>query len=396
VFRRNLLVLADPAVRAVVGLAFLVLFGGGLALPIMPLFAHSFGVGNGGAGLLVGSFGFGRLLADVGGGILVDRIGARAAAAAGTVALALCSLGTALAPTFAAAVALWTLAGAASAVLFAALFSLALAVAPADQTATTLSLFYAGFNVGIVGGGVVGGFLADRISLAAPLEVNAALLVAVLPVLFLPSLAGARTPDRSAAPPLRALVVRTDFLRAVAANATYLWLVAAVFNTLVPLFGRGALGMSTTAIGGVIAIALATEFLALFPAGSAADRYGRRAVYLPTIAAFGVVTLLLGWVGSVAAFAVGLAVLGLASGSSGVPPAAMLADVLPEGTSGAAVGAFRFAGDVGLTLAPLATGFTSGAAGFRAAFAVAAAPAAFAVLLFLRRPETLRQPSEET
>src|SRR5205085_5274095 len=124
--------------------------------------------------------------------------------------------------------------------------------------------------------------------------------------------------------------------------------------------------------------------------------YGRRAVFLPTIAAFGAVTLVLGWVGSIAAFAVGLAVLGLASGSSGVAPAAMLADVLPEGTSGAAVGAFRFAGDVGLTLAPLATGFTSGAAGFRVAFAVAAAPAALAVLLFLRRPETLRQRADET
>src|SRR5207237_9744202 len=183
---------------------------------------------------------------------LVDRIGERAAAAAGTVALALCSLGTALAPTFAAAVVLCTLAGAASAVLFAALFSLALAVAPPAQTATTLSLFYAGFNVGIVGGGVVGGFLADRISLAAPLEVNAGLLLAVLPVLLLPALRVPRDATAPAAAPLRSLVVRGDFLVAIAANATYLWLVDAVFNTLVPLFGRGELGMSTTAIGGVI------------------------------------------------------------------------------------------------------------------------------------------------
>ncbi|TMJ93690.1 MAG: MFS transporter, partial [Actinobacteria bacterium] len=332
---------------------------------------------------------FGRLAADLGAGLLVDRIGERAAGAAGLAFLGLCSLGTALAPTFALAVVLWAATGVGSAVVFASLFSLVLRVAPPAQTARTLSLFYGAFNLGIVAGGVVGGVVADRLTLAAPLYFNAGIVLVALPF-FLARVPQAREEAAPVEPvPVRALLRRAEFLSVITSNFVYLWLVAAIFNTLVPLFCRNALGMSTTAIGVVLALALATEFAVLLPAGSAADRYGRRAVFVPTLAAFAVLTVVLGWVGSAVAFGLVLAILGLASGSAGVPPAAMLSDVVPEGRSGAAVGAFRFAGDLGFGLAPLATGFTTATLGFHAAFAVAAAPAVLGVLFVLRMAETL-------
>src|SRR3712207_5050306 len=110
-------------------------------------------------------------------------------------------------------------------------------------------------------------------------------------------------------------------------------MVAAVFNTLLPLFARDALGMTIAGIGVIFAITLAAEFVVLYPAGSTADRHGRRAVLLPSLAALAVTTILVGWSTNVVALAILMALLGIASGVAGVPPAAMLSDVVPEESS---------------------------------------------------------------
>jgi MFS family permease len=68
----------------------------------------------------------------------------------------------------------------------------------------------------------------------------------------------------------------------------------------------------------------------------------------------------------------------------------MLSDVVPEQESGTGVGAFRFSGDLGFALAPIAAGFAVDPLGFRGAFAVSALPAALVLLLVLRTEETLR------
>jgi MFS family permease len=93
-----------------------------------------------------------------------------------------------------------------------------------------------------------------------------------------------------------------------------------------------------------------------------------------------------------------MALLGVASGFAGVPPGAMLADVIPSTSSGTAVGIFRFAGDLGFTLGPLVAGFAAAHLGFEAAFALAAVPAAVAFVAVARGRETLPAlltPSEE-
>jgi MFS family permease len=189
---------------------------------------------------------------------------------------------------------------------------------------------------------------------------------------------------------LRRLLRTPGFATAMLTNLAYLWVIAAVFNTLVPLFARDRLGMSPFGIGVVFAVTLAAEFAVLYPAGSAADRRGRKAVLVPSLAALGVMTVVVGWAGSPLALAVLMGLLGLASGVAGVPPAAMLSDVVPEHESGTGVGAFRFTGDLGFALAPLAAGFAVDPLGFKGAFAIAALPTVLVLLLVLRTRETLR------
>lgn len=389
-------ILADPAVRAAILIAFALTIGIGVVLPILPLYVRSsFDVGYGGVGILVGAFGLTRLLCDLAAGVLVDRVGRRAAGAGGFGLTALFSLATGLAPSFPVAVVCWGGAGVGSAVAWAALYSHMLEVAPKERMARTLSVFYGAFNVGVVIGGFAAGFVADRLGLAAPLFVNAGLvgLAAVLVLRFLPG--PSRAPEGGdAGPAVRRGLARAlrdpSLLTVAVANLAYMWMIAAVFDTLVPLFGQDELGMSAVGIGVVFAVSLATEFAVLYPAGILTDRRGRKAVLVPALAALAAVTVAVGWAATPLALGLVMAVLGVASGFAGVPPGAMLADVIPERESGTAVGVFRFFGDLGFMVGPVAAGFTGDHLGFEWAFGLAAIPTVAALAAVARSRETLR------
>ena len=393
-------ILADRRVTTVILVVFVVMTGAGMVLPILPLFARSsFGVGYGAVGVLVSAYGLARLVFDLVAGPIVDRFGERVTAVSGLAVIALGSALTGIASGFALAVAAWATAGIGSAIALAALYTRVLRVVPATQMARTLGIFYGAFNTGFVAGGAASGLVADRFGLAGPLLVNAVVVVmaAILWLVLVP--AGRPAPAGGAPPPDRdggnlARLLRTPGLvPVVVTNFAYLWMVAVVFDTLVPLFASDVLGMSTVGIGVVIAVALATEFVVLYPAGSLADQRGRKPVLVPSLAGLAVATAAVGWAPTPLLLGVLLAVLGVMSGAAGVPPGAMLSDVAPTQASGTAVGVFRFCGDLGFTLGPLLAGWAIPLVGFRWAFALAAIPTAVALTLIARTPETLR-PSE--
>jgi MFS family permease len=105
-----------------------------------------------------------------------------------------------------------------------------------------------------------------------------------------------------------------------------------------------------------------------------------------------IMTVLLGTSTSALTLTLLLAVLAFTTGFAGVPPAAMLSDIVPSEQSGRGVGAFRFCGDIGFFLGPLIAGAASKSFGFEAAFAITAVVPAIAMLLTLRTGETLRRP----
>lgn len=401
-------VLADPRIGPIIAIVFVLLTGLGLVFPIMPLFARSLGVGNDGAGLLVSAFGFARLLGDLIGGSVVDRKGERWTAVVGMAILAACAAATASAPSFTLAVVFWSLAGIGSAISFAALFSYILKAAPRDGVARTLSFFFGAFNIGVIVGGAVGGVIADSFGLAAPLYgYSFVLLVAIaLYMRFVPDVDSepAAVPTDGAdpdalvnpGPPPSTRIVR-DLLRvrgfgtALFLNLAYLWVVGALFATLLPLFAKDEIGLSPTGIGIIYAIGVGAEFLVLFPAGSLSDRVGRKAVMVPALAALTVMIVMIGFVTTGVMLAVVLALLSFASGFAAVPPAAILSDVVPQEQSGRGVGAFRFTGDLGIFVAPLLVGAASKSLGFTWAFAITAVIPGIALLVMLRAPETLKR-----
>jgi MFS transporter, DHA1 family, multidrug resistance protein len=392
-------ILTDRRVTAVLLVVFFVMAGAGLVLPVLPLFARSgFGVGYGAVGVLVSAYGLARLVFDLIAGPIVDRLGERVTAVGGLAVIALGSALTGLAPGFAVAVAAWATAGVGSAITLAALYTRVLRTVPTQQMARTLGIFYGAFNTGFVAGGAASGLVADRFGLAGPLLANAVVVVlaAVLWLALLPAgglaapAGGTGAPHRGEGRGLARLLRTPGLVPVVVTNFAYLWMVAVVFDTLVPLFASDVLGLSTIGIGVAIAVALAAEFVVLYPAGSVADQRGRKPVLVPSLAGLAVATVAVGWAPTPLLLGVAMAVLGVMSGAAGVPPGAMLSDVAPTQASGTAVGVFRFCGDLGFTLGPLLAGWAIPVVGFRWAFALAAIPTVVALALIARTPETLR------
>jgi MFS family permease len=273
------------------------------------------------------------------------------------------------------------------------MYSQLLRTVPQERMARTLSIFYGAFNLGVVAGGLLSGVIADRLGLAAPLYFTAG-TAAIGALAFLrlvppaPAASARRERGESGLATVRRVLRTPGFAMVLATNFAYLWIIVSVFDTLLPLYAD-SLGMSTIGIGVVFAVSLAVEFTVLYPAGSLSDRHGRRAVLIPAFAALGLATVAVGWAGSPLWLGVAMAVFGIASGFAGVPPGAMLADVMPRDASGTAVGVFRFAGDLGFTLGPLVAGFGAAHLGFEAAFALAAIPCAVALAVVVRGQETL-------
>jgi MFS transporter, DHA1 family, multidrug resistance protein len=392
-------ILSERRVTAVILVVFIVMAGSGLVFPILPLYARSFGVGYGAVGLLVSVYGLARLIFDLVVGPIVDRIGERTAAVAGLALIGLGSLLTGIAPGFEVVVAGWAAAGVGSATAQAALYTRLLRVAPARSMARTLGIFYGAFNAGFVAGGAASGLVAEQLGLAGPLLVNAAVvtLAAVLWLAVIPAehqanrATGPTPPTEGATTPDRARLLRIPgMVPILASNLAYFWMVATVFNTLVPLYAGDVLGLSTVAIGVVFAVALVAEFVVLYPAGSVADQRGRKPVLIPALTGLAVMTVAVGWAPTPLLLAILMALLGVMSGAAGIPPGAMLSDVAPTQASGTAVGVFRFCGDLGLTLGPLLVAWAVPVLGFRWAFALAAVPTAVAMALIMRTPETLR------
>lgn len=392
------MIIGDPALRVLMLVVFVIMLGFGIIAPILPLFARSFGVSYGSAGLLISAFAFTRLAFDLVAGPIVDRWGEQRASVAALLFVAASSALTGMAPNFPTAVVLRAAGGAGSAVLFAALYSYLLKIVPAERMARASGLFYGAFNVGIIAGGPLGGVIAGQFGLRAPLYFYAGVLV-VSAVFFRrlvpdpPRAPRGETATISSGARLVAVLRDPSLMRIAIMNFAYLLMIVAVYDTLMPLFARDHLHLSPTTIGGVFAIALTTELLLMYPSGAAADRVGRKPVGIATFAWLIVIISLIGLTNSQVAFFIVMALVGTATGSSSVVPTAMLGDLAAKASSGTAVGVFRFAGDLGMTIGPLLVGFAANSFGFKAAFPIAVIPCFIALVMLAQMPETLTRAS---
>ena len=390
-------------IRAAMLGTFVIMLGYGILSPVLPNYAHSFGVGYESVGLLISAFSFTRLVADPFVGRFIDRYGERSMSTLGAVWVGLSSVAAAVAPTFPLLVILRGLGGIGSALFFASILSFLLRSIPSNRTGRVMSLYYASFNIGFIIGGPLGGVVAHLFGLASPLYVYGAACF-LSAVLFWKTIHNpARHEHEVRKGGFRKLPWNRTFVTVLVVNGVYLWMVGAIFSTLVPLFGTGhpssgGVGLTLGGVGIGLGIATATELVTLYPAGHASDHYGRRTVLIPALAGLALVTAAFGLVSTPVGFMIAMGVLGVASGYSGVPAAPMLSDVTPEEVKGTAVAVYRFVGDLGFVIGPLVAGWAAQAYGFGTSFVINAIPAVIALGLVLSIRETMhaRRPAEGT
>ena len=392
--------LASAEFRAVIAVSLFIMFGFGLIVPTLPLFASHFGVRQAGIGLLLTVFAATRLAGDLVAGSLIDRYGERAMVATGAAIVGLSSIAAGGAGSYVWLVVLRGAGGIGSAFFLGALTVHLVGTVPPDLRGRAMSVFQAVIAIGLLLGPVVGGLLAAVAGLRAPLFAYGAICLASAP-LCLRAMSRARVdpdvfdvagpledPVTGPAPRawarLRPLFRDSAYRAALVASATGFY-VSGGIQTLIPDFwtrghhAEGTVGVPFT----VLSVA---SLAVIWHAGSVSDRRGRKVVLVPALVGTGVVAALMGLSNAVLPLLALMAVLGVTTGYARPGPTSIVADVAPPDARGVAVSGYRTAADIGGLVGPILVGVVAQAFGYRPAFlAVGAFAVAAGALAFTAR-----------
>ena len=396
-------VMADPrATRILVWMCVMIAvnqLGFGAIVPVIALYARSFGVAQAAIGLAIAMYGLARFLVAVPVGKLTDVLGRRAALALGGLVTAAGNLLCASAPNFAAFVAARFVAGVGAAlVLIAGQIVLADITTP-ERRGRVMAIYQGVFLFAVGVGPYPGGLLAERFGLAAPFVVYgvAGALASAVVWLTIPDTRGSGVSAADAAAPapfaaqVRLLTAHTGFmLVSLVGFMNAVVRTGALFN-VVPVLARDRLALGADRIGFGLALASVVGLVLAYPAGVLVDRYGRKSVIVPATAVAGVSMLLFLAAPSYPWFLAGCVVWSVAVGVSGAAPAAYAADVAPPGMNAAAMSTFRMLSDLGYVAGPIVLGLATDLFGADAALAASAALMMAVATLFGRfAPETYR------
>jgi DHA1 family multidrug resistance protein-like MFS transporter len=374
-------------------------FGG--IVPVIALYARSFGVLQSAIGLAIAIYGLARFLVAVPTGQLADRFGRRATLVLGGLVTAVGNLMCAYAPNFPALVAARFVAGAGAAmILVTGVIVLADITTPAHR-GRTMAIYQGVFTFAVGVGPLPGGWLAERFGLHAPFLVYAVagLLAAVVAWLQIPETrelrGGAAMEAPTAMPPfgaqIRMLTGHTGFmLVSLISFTSAVARTGALFN-VIPVLAHDRLALTTEHIGLGLAVASVVGLAFAYPAGVLVDRFGRKVVIVPSTIVSGISLLLFLIAPSYEWFLAGCIAWSVAVGVSGAAPAAYAADVAPAGMNAAAMSAYRMLSDLGYVVGPIALGAITDAFGSETALAATAALLVAVAVLFARfAPEPYR------
>jgi MFS family permease len=394
--------LRRPQFRKLLAISVTVAIGFGMVIPVLPLYAESFGVGLSLIGLVQLVFGLTRFSFGLVGGLVVDRFGERACTIAGLLIVALSSYAAGLAQNFPQLVLARGFGGAGSAFFISGLMNRILRIIEPEAMGRATGAFRSSFLVGIGAGPVLGGLVAKRFGLAAPFHFYATgLLVASAIAWYV--MRERKDADGAAAKrsPIEALLAARPLFRdrryvvALVATLVGWWTISGPAQTVGPLYAREALGLSPDLIGLAVTMLAVGEVLVLLVAGRAADRYGRRAVLVPSLVVTAVATAAMGYIADVSwAYFPLMIAIGGGIAAGGTAAGGLMADALPRTGSGAAVGVNQMAGDLGYLTAPTVIGWLAEHRGFTVGYVVGALPAAIAFLAALGLPARTTAPAQ--
>jgi MFS family permease len=406
-FRRRSGAPAEPRERLsrdvyVLGLiAFFVMVGFGVVVPVLPVFVRSFGVGYAEVGAVVSAFALMRLVASPFVGKLIDLVGERVVLAVGIGIVAVSSGLVGIAADYPHLLILRGVGGIGSAMFTVAAMTLLLGSTGAAHRARAVGFYQGGFLIGGMTGPAIGGLLAT-ISLTAPFFFYAGTLAiagVVGLVLLRPrsqpadgesAAAGASDADGSENPlvPLRDVLRDVRFRAACLASFAQGWNSFGVRSALIPVIVVEVIKGPSSFTGIAFAIAAVAQTLALGPAARFIDRSGRKRALVLSSAAAAVLTIAISFTGDIVTLSVLLSLYGVVSAFLGIAPAASVGDVVGR-RGGRGIAIFSMSSDIGAIVGPLAAGALVDAFSFPVAFGVGAVFFVVAALYSIRMPAAL-------
>lgn len=370
--------------------SFLVAVGYGIVAPALPVFARSFGVGVTAAAAVVSALPVLRLLFALVSGRLVARLGERAIYLAGLLIVAASTGACALARGYVELLVFRGLGGIGSSMFTVSAFSLLFRLAPPSRRGRASGLFTGGFLLGGISGPALGGGLV-AVDVRAPFVVYALVLVlatVVVGALLLRSrLAGAvAVGDRTAAMSLTDAARQPVFRAALASGVATGWTIQGVRVALVPLFVTEVLHRPPLWSGIALTAFAVGDGLVLATTSGLSDRRGRRPVVIAGLALATVGTAGLGLVPDLRVLLACSVLAGAGAGLLQPAQGAALADLVRDRSGGPVLSGFQMAQDVGAIVGPVAVGAIVESTSYTLAFAVSAAVAAVALVVWVRVP----------
>ncbi len=373
-------------------IAFFVMVGFGVVVPVLPVYVQSFGVGNLEVGAVVSAFALMRFVFSPACGRLIDWAGERTVLAVGIGIVALSSGLVGAADSYLHLLLLRGAGGIGSAMFSVSAMTLLLRTAEPSRRARAIGFYQGGFLIGGMAGPAIGSLLAT-ISLTAPFYFYAATLtVAGLVGLFLLRSGGRGSALASAhasalRTPFRQVLRDERFRAACLANFAQGWTSLGVRTTLIPLFVVVVLGGTSSWTGIALAAAAVAQALALAPAARFVDTVGRKPAIIGAFTVAGLSIVAISFAPNIWVLGALLCVYGVAAAFMGTAPAAAVGDAAGA-RGGRPVSVFSMCADAGAIVGPLVAGLLVDTFSFSAGFAVGA------VFLLIAAAYALRMPSE--
>lgn len=379
--------------------------GFGSIVPVVPLYARSFGVPQSAIGLTIAIYGLARFLINLPAGRLADRLGRRPTLALGGLVVIAGNLFCALAPDYFSFLAARFIAGAGAALILTASQIVLADISTPERRGRIMSVYSGAFAFAVGIGPFPGGLLAKRFGLAAPFFTFAALgLIAAAFAWFRvpetrgmrggvrPATLAAAAPALSFSAQVRVLSAQLGFmLISLVSFSTFFARTGALFN-VIPVIGEERLGLGPDQIGLGLGLISVIGLGLSYPSGVLVDRFGRKAVIVPSVLLTGASMVVFALAPSYAWFLAGCAAWSIASGISSAAPAAYAADMAPAGMNAAAMSSYRMLSDFGYVAGPLLIGVMADTLGGNTALGVTATMLVVVGTLFARfAPETLRR-----
>ena len=345
-----------------------------MIVPAIPVLATSFGISPGTAAQIITALALGRFAGMPLSGMVLDRLGTRAALISGPALVTAAALLAGITPWFGVILALVFLIGIGESIWVIAREVAGIDLARQDQRGRVLSGFHGINNLGLALGPLFGGWLTETVGFRAVFFGYAGCSIASVflgaAVISAPSLHTGQ-PGAGLAWNLNALARRLrglkdlflqidPELRATYAVLTFATLTSFVHRvttqSMLPLLASAQLGLSPKDIGMLFTISGFSVFAMILPAGFVIDKVGRKWATVPSTGIPAIAFLLIPFAQNFSQLAVLISFLGIANGLSLGSLATSTFDVVPAHARGRLQAARRTIAETGGVAAPLLGG----------------------------------------